>query len=72
MERPKYPYSINSRPTRKRNRRIYYVVFRDEAGNSQTAVSTGCTRRDVELPRPYWDPHSHYDSREWTASGNMQ
>jgi hypothetical protein len=24
MERPKRPYSIHSRPTNKRNRRIYY------------------------------------------------
>jgi hypothetical protein len=32
MERPKSPYSIHSRPTTKANRRIYYALFRDEAG----------------------------------------
>ena len=51
MEYPNCPYSIHTRPTKRRNRRIYYAVFRDEAGNYQAAVSTGCTRRDVELPR---------------------
>jgi hypothetical protein len=51
MERPKSSYSIHSRPTTKGNRRIYYAVFRDEAGNFQTAVSTGCTRRDDAVRR---------------------
>jgi hypothetical protein len=46
MERPKRPYSIHSRPTKKKNRRIYYAVFRNETGAYGTAMSTGSTRRD--------------------------
>jgi len=49
MERPKSPYSIHSRPTSKKNKRIYYAVFRDETGHYKSAVSTGCTRRDDAL-----------------------
>ena len=49
MERPKHPYSIHSRPTTKKNKRIYYAVFRDASGQYGTAVSTGCTRRDDAL-----------------------
>jgi hypothetical protein len=43
MERPKSPYSIHSRPTKRRNRSIYYAQFRDETGACGAAVSTGCT-----------------------------
>ena len=46
MERPKSPYSIHSRSTKRRNRSVYYAQFRDETGAYGTAVSTGCTRRD--------------------------
>ena len=46
MERPKRPYSLHTRPTSKRNRPIYYAVFRDETGAYGSAVSTGCTRKD--------------------------
>lgn len=47
MGRQKRPYSIQKRPTRRRNRSIFYVKFRDAAtGEYRTAVSSGCTRRD--------------------------
>jgi integrase len=47
MERPRSPYSIHKRPTKKKNRHIYYVKFRDtDTGKYTTAVSSGCTRRD--------------------------
>ncbi len=47
MERPKRPYSLHSRPTTKKNRRIFYALFRDENGTYRSsAVSTGCTRHD--------------------------
>ena len=47
MERRKSPYSIQKRPTSKKNRFIYYAKFRDpETEEYQSAISTGCTRRD--------------------------
>ncbi|MFI5368131.1 MAG: hypothetical protein ACHQ1F_03880, partial [Spirochaetia bacterium] len=47
MERLKRPYSLHSRPTIKKNRRIFYALFRDEDGRYRSsAVSTGCTRHD--------------------------
>jgi len=47
MERRIQPYTIHKRPTVHRNRSIYYAQFRDpETGHRQSAVSTGCTRRD--------------------------
>ena len=49
MERPKRPYSIYSRPTKKRNHSIYYALFRNEAGAYTSAISTGCTRRDEAI-----------------------
>jgi len=47
MERLKRPYSLHSRPTKRKNRRIFYALFRDENGTYRTsAISTGCTRHD--------------------------
>ena len=47
MERLKRPYSLHSRPTIKKNRRIFYALFRDKSGcYRSSAVSTGCTRKD--------------------------
>ena len=47
MERLKRPYSLHSRPIIKKNRRIFYALFRDENGcYRSSAVSTGCTRHD--------------------------
>jgi integrase len=47
MERPRYPYSIQKRPTKKKNKHVFYVKFRDrDTGEYTTAVSSGCTRRD--------------------------
>lgn len=47
MERLKRPYSLHSRPTIKKSRRIFYALFRDESGcYRSSAVSTGCTRHD--------------------------
>jgi len=47
MERQKSPYSIQKRPTTKKNRFIYYAKFRDsETDGYQSAISTGYTRRD--------------------------
>jgi len=46
MRRPRSPYSIHPRPTRKKNRWVYYAQFRGEDGGYTSAVSTGCTRRD--------------------------
>ena len=46
MERRKSPYSIHKRPTTRKNRHVYYARFRDEAGQYNNAVSTGCTNRD--------------------------
>ncbi len=60
MERPKLAYSIHSKATKKRNRRIYYALFRDEAGMYTSAISTGCTRRDDAL---LWAEH-HLELRE--------
>ena len=60
MERPKRPYSIHSRPTKKRNHRIYYALFRDEAGAYTSAISTGCTRRDDAIR---WAEH-HLELRK--------
>jgi hypothetical protein len=60
MERPKRPYSLHSRPTKKRNRRIYYVLFRNEAGAYGSAISTGCTRKDDALR---WAEH-HLELRK--------
>lgn len=46
MERPKRPYSLNKRPTTKKNKYIYYVRFRDpETGKYLSAISSGCTSR---------------------------
>ncbi len=42
MERAKRPYSIQKRPTNKKNRSVYYVQFRDpETSRYLTAVSSG-------------------------------
>ena len=47
MERLKRPYSLHSGPTKRRNRRIFYALFRDGNGVYRgSAVSTGCTRHD--------------------------
>jgi len=47
MERLKRPYSLHSRATIKKNRRIFYALFRDKRGcYRSSAVSTGCTRHD--------------------------
>ena len=47
MERRAQPYTIHKRPTSRRNRSIYYAHFRDpKTGRRQSAISTGCTRRD--------------------------
>ena len=46
MERRKSPYSIHKRPTTRKNRHVFYARFRDEAGQYNNAVSTGCTNRD--------------------------
>ena len=46
MRRPKSPYSIHLRPTKKKNRWVYYAQFRNKDGGYTSAVSTGCTRRD--------------------------
>ena len=47
MERPKRPYSLHSRPTKRKNRKIFYALFRDGNGTYRSsAVSTGCTRHD--------------------------
>jgi len=35
------PYSLHKRPTTKPGRFVYYVQFRDEYGNRETAISTG-------------------------------
>ncbi len=41
------PYSVQKRPTTRKNRSIFYVKFRDaETGEYGTAVSSGCSRRD--------------------------
>ncbi len=39
MNRAKLPFSVFKRPTKKKNRNIYYVKFRDESGEYTTAVS---------------------------------
>jgi integrase len=47
MERRKRPFSLNRRPTTKKNRFIYYCRFRDpETQAYRSAVSTGYSRRD--------------------------
>ncbi len=46
MERPKRPYSLNKRPTTKKNKFIYYVRFRHpETGEYISAVSSGETNK---------------------------
>jgi len=47
MERRLSPYSIQKRPA-VNHRHIYYVKFRDETGEYLPAISTGCTRVDVQ------------------------
>jgi integrase len=49
MERQKAPYSLQKRPTNRKNRFIYYVQFRDENGGYRNALSTGCSNRDDAL-----------------------
>lgn len=46
MERRKNPYSIHKRPTKRKNRHVYYARFRDESGIYTSAISTGCFNRD--------------------------
>jgi integrase len=47
MERRKRPYSLNRRPTTKKNRFVYYCRFRDpETQAYRSAISTGCSHRD--------------------------
>ena len=45
MKRPRRSFSLSRRPTKQKNRYIYYVRFRDENGKYQTAFSTGKTNR---------------------------
>ena len=46
MNRPKHPYSIYKRPTKK-GRDIYYAKFRDPSTSAYSVfLSTGCRRRD--------------------------
>ena len=46
MERRTTPYSIHKRPTKHKNRFMYYVKFRDiETGDYMSAVSSGNTNR---------------------------
>ncbi len=47
MERRKQPYSLQKRPTKRKNRFMYYVKFRNpETGDYMNAVSSGCLNRD--------------------------
>ena len=46
MERRRNPYSIHKRPTKRKNRHVYYARFRDESGKYANAISTGCFNRD--------------------------
>ena len=46
MERQKKPYRFHKRPTTRKNRWMFYVRLRDEAGAYKSAVTTGCTNRD--------------------------
>lgn len=46
MERRKAPYSLQKRPTTRKNRSVFYVQFRDEAGLYKSAISTGYSNRD--------------------------
>jgi integrase len=47
MERRTQPYSIQKRPTKRKNRYMHYVKFRDpETGDYGNAVSSGYTNRD--------------------------
>jgi hypothetical protein len=50
MERAKRPYSIQKRPSAKKNRHIYYVQFRHpETGAYMTAVSSGKSSKSEAL-----------------------
>ncbi|HEB09802.1 MAG TPA: site-specific integrase, partial [Spirochaetales bacterium] len=49
MEKPKAPYSLHKRPTKNKNRYIYYVQFRDQDGNYTSALSTGQTSKSSAL-----------------------
>jgi len=46
MERRKSPYSIHKRPTKRKNRHVYYARFRNDVGGYNNAISTGCFNRD--------------------------
>ena len=46
MERRKSPYSIHKRPTKRKNRHVYYARFRNDVGGYDNAISTGCFNRD--------------------------
>ena len=46
MERRKNPYSIHKRPTKGKNRHVYYARFRSESGKYTSAISTGFFNRD--------------------------
>jgi integrase len=46
MERRKAPYSLQKRPTIRKNRSVFYAQFRNETGAYVSAVSTGCSNRD--------------------------
>jgi integrase len=43
----KKPFTLYKRPTKKKNRYIYYVQFRDYEGNRLTAVSSGQTSKSA-------------------------
>ncbi len=47
MVKPKAPFSLHKRPTRRKNRFIYYVQFRDQEGNYTSALSTGQTSKSA-------------------------
>jgi integrase len=43
----KKPFTLYKRPTKKKNRYIYYIQFRDAEGNRLTAVSSGQTSKSA-------------------------
>ena len=47
MVKPKAPFSVHSRPTKHKNRFIYYVQFRDRDGNYTSALSTRQTSKSA-------------------------
>ena len=47
MEKPKSPFSLRKRPTKHKNRFIYYVQFRDRDGNYTSALSSGQTSKSA-------------------------